>query len=151
MYLGAEDRGRLAAVMTRSAVALVAVFGTTAIPAASDPSPPVASARLPVRSAGLHVAVSPGSGSARTRFAVSFRAALSTEPSAHIAHAVYRVTAGTPAHGSCQAGAAAIAPAARAGSSVRVVLAPSRSAGWCAGTFRGQVWLIITQRCPAGV
>jgi hypothetical protein len=33
---------------------------------------------------------------------------------------------------------------------VRVVLAPSRSRGWCAGTFRGQVWDVLTEPCPQG-
>jgi hypothetical protein len=36
----------------------------------------------------------------------------------------------------------------RAGSTVRVVLAPSGSRRWCAGTFHGQVWDVITVACP---
>lgn len=35
----------------------------------------------------------------------------------------------------------------KAGTNVRVVLAPSRSRAWCAGTFHGTVWDAITLNC----
>jgi hypothetical protein len=45
---------------------------------------------------------------------------------------------------------AAQAPPSKAGSTVGVVLSPSRSAHRCAGTFCGQVWDVITEPCPVG-
>jgi hypothetical protein len=62
----------------------------------------------------------------------------------------YRVNAAVKGHGGCQASTASTVRPTTAGSTARVVLSPSRSAGWCAGTFRGQVWDVITIVCPVG-
>ncbi len=140
MYLGAESRGRLAAEMRWRVAALIALAGIVAVPASSG-------AAQVGHAAMLSVSVKPGTGSARTRFVVGFRAALSTGPSLHN---VYRVSATGPSHGGCQSSGAVPVPPTKAGSVVRVALAPSRSAGWCAGTYRGEVWDIISEPCPVG-
>jgi hypothetical protein len=119
---------------------LVAMSGVAAIPAVSD-----AAGRG--HASALQVAVRPASGSPRTQFAVSFRAPLGT--GRNYQH-VYRITAGTRSGGGCQARTAAEVPPTKAGATVRVVLSPSRSAGWCAGTFHGQVWDELIMRCPVG-
>jgi hypothetical protein len=118
---------------------LLALGGMVAIPAASHGAQPRASG-------AVSVSVKPRTGSARTHFAVSFRAAVSTGRSFHN---LYRVTAGTGNHAGCQAAAGTAAAPTKAGSTVRVVLAPSGSKRWCAGTFHGQVWDVITVACPA--
>jgi hypothetical protein len=120
--------------------ALIALFGMAAVPVASGAAQ---SGHVSV----LSVSVKPGAGTARTHFVVSFRAALTTGPRAHKS---YRITAGGPAHAGCQSSAVANAPATKAGSIVRVVLAPSGSAGWCGGTFRGEVLQVIAFPCPVG-
>ena len=140
MYLGPEDRGRLAGEMRWRAVALIALAGIAAVPASSGAAQVGHATRL-------RVSVKPPDGSIRTHFVVSFRAALSTGPSLHN---IYRITASGPVHGGCQSSGAAAAPATHAGSTVRVVLSPTRSAGWCVGTFRGQVWDVISEGCPVG-
>jgi hypothetical protein len=140
MYLGAGGRGRLAGEMRRRVAALIALFGIAAIPAVSDGAQP-GHAAMPA------VSVKPPAGSARTHFAVSFRAAQATGPAVH--H-IYRITADVQGHGRCQSTAVAEVPPTRAGSTVRVVLSPSRPAGWCVGTFRGTVWDVITVPCPVG-
>jgi hypothetical protein len=119
---------------------LIALLGIWAIPAVSD-------AAQPGHASMLTVAVKPSAGSARTHFAVSFRAPLRTGPTAHMS---YRITAGDGGNVGCQASAVAQAPPTTAGSTVRVVLSPSRPAGWCVGTFRGQVWEVISEPCPIG-
>ena len=78
---------------------------------------------------------------------LSFRAARDAGPALHN---IYRVTALGPGHAGCQAGVVAQAPPSKAGSTVRVVLSPTRTAHWCSGTFRGQVWDVITGLCPVG-
>jgi len=140
MYLWAVTGGRLAGEMRWRVATLIAMLGIAAIPAVSD-------AAQPGHAAMLTVAVQPSAGSARTHFAVSFRAALTAGPARHV---VYRITAGAGGHVGCQAGAAAQAPPTTAGSTVRVVLSPSRPAGWCAGTYRGQVWEVFSEPCPIG-
>ncbi len=140
MYLGAEGRGRLGGEMRWRVAALIALAGMAAMPASSG-------ARQAGHVATLSVSVTPRSGSGRTHFAVSFRAAVSTGPRAH---RLYRITASSSAHGGCQSSAVVEAPATKAGSTVRVTLAPGRRAGWCEGVFRGQVWDVITEPCPIG-
>jgi hypothetical protein len=140
MYLGAEGRGRLAGEMRRRVAALIALAGIVVAPASSGA---VGHGHV----TALRVAVKPRVGSERTHFAVSFRAALTT---GRFAHNLYRITAGGSARGGCQAGIATVAPATRAGSMVRVVLAPGPSRRWCRGTFRGQVWDVIVERCAVG-
>ncbi len=120
--------------------ALIALSGTAAVPALSD-------AVQPLPTAPIKVSVKPRTGSARTRFTVSFRAALSTQRSFH---SLYRVTGSNPIHGACQSSVGVAPAATRAGRTVHVVLAPSGSAGWCAGTYHGQVWDVITEPCPLG-
>jgi hypothetical protein len=138
MYRGAEGRGRLGREMRWRVAALLALGGMVAIPAVSDGAQP--------RSTGtVSVSVKPRTGSNRTHFAVSFRAALATGPSFHN---LYRITAGDRNHAGCQSAAGASASPTRVGSTVRVVLAPSGSRHWCAGTFHGQVWDVITIACP---
>jgi hypothetical protein len=140
MYLGPEGRGRLAGEMRWRVAALIALSGMAAVPAASGAQPGA-------HAATLSVSVKPRTGSARTHFAVSFRAARTTGPKAHN---TYRITAGVQAQGRCRSGVAVDAPPTAAGSIVRVVLSPGQSAGWCAGTFRGQVWDVISVPCPVG-
>jgi hypothetical protein len=120
--------------------ALVALSGMVAVPAVSDALQP--------RTASVSVSVKPHNGSNRTRFAVSFQAATSTGGSFHN---TYRVTASRQGNGVCQSSTAVSAPATKAGSTVHVVLAPSRSKRWCVGTFKGQVWEQLVIRCPPGV
>jgi hypothetical protein len=139
------------AEMRRWAAVLVVLSGMAAIPAASSAvsnaaSSAVANAVEPGRAAGVKVTVRPRSGSASTRFAVSFRAAVTTGRSLHD---VYRITASRAARRGCQSAVAVVAPASKAGSTVRVTLGPGRSKHWCAGTFGGQVWDVITEApCP---
>ncbi len=140
MYLGATGRGRLAGEMRWRVAALGALCGMAVIPAVSDAVAP--------RSMGtVGVSVTPRAGSGRTHFAVSFRAAVST---GRQFHNLYRITAGNGTRSGCQSAAAVAAAPTRAGSTVRVVLAPSGSRRWCAGTFKGQVWDVITESCPVG-
>jgi hypothetical protein len=120
--------------------ALIAVAGIAAIPAVSD-------AAQPGHAASLNVAVKPSAGSSTTHFAISFRAGQTT---GRAVHNLYRATAAVGRHGSCQSSATAIVPATAAGSTARVVLSPSRPAGWCAGTFGGEVWDVISEPCPVG-
>lgn len=140
MYLGAGSRGRLAAEMRWRVAALTLLFGMAAVPVA-------AGAAQSGQAATLSVSVKPAAGTARTHFVVSFRAAQTTGPRAHRS---YRITADGPAHAGCQASGTVVAPGTPAGSIVRVVLSPSASAGWCAGTFRGRVSEVIAVPCPAG-
>ncbi|HSC01922.1 MAG TPA: hypothetical protein VLC49_01350 [Solirubrobacteraceae bacterium] len=121
-------------------VALLALSGMVAVPAASVGAQP--------RSTGaVSVSVKPRTGSARTHFAVSFRAMVTTGRSFHN---LYRITADDGTHTGCQSAVGMTAPPTRAGSTVRVVLAPSGSKRWCAGTFHGQVWDVIVQSCLPG-
>jgi hypothetical protein len=138
MYLGADGRGRLGGEMRWRVAALLALGGMVAIPAASHGAQPRAGG-------AVSVSVKPRTGSARTHFAVSFRAAVSTGRSFHN---VYRVTADDGNRAGCQSAVGMTAGPTRAGSTVRVVLAPSGSKRWCAGTFHGQVWDVITAACP---
>jgi hypothetical protein len=118
----------------------LALCGIAMIPAVSD-------AAQTGRAAMIRVSVTPGSGSARTRFAVSFRTAQAT---GREFHNVYRITADVRARKGCQGSAAAPVPPTKAGATVHVVLAPSGSARWCAGTYSGRVWDVIVESCPAG-
>jgi hypothetical protein len=120
--------------------ALIAVAGIGAIPALSE-------AAQPGHALLLRVVVRPSTGSPRTHFAVRFRA---SQTSGRAVHNLYRVTAAVQGHGGCQSSATAIIPATKAGSTARVVLSPSRAAGWCAGMFGGQVWDVISEPCPVG-
>jgi hypothetical protein len=120
--------------------ALVALSGMAAIPAVSD-----ALQAQPATS--VKVSVKPHNGSTKTHFAVSFRAAVSTGVGFH---SMYRVTASGPRHASCQSSVAVAAAPTNAGRTARVVLAPRGSARWCAGTYHGQVWDVITLVCPPG-
>jgi hypothetical protein len=126
--------------MRRRIAALIAVAGIAAIPAVSDAAQP---ARAPM----LNITVRPRAGSPTTQFAVSFRA---TQASEGMVRNTYRITAAVQGHPGCQSSAVATAAPTRAGSTVRVALAASRPAGWCAGTFRGQVWDVITIVCQPG-
>jgi hypothetical protein len=118
--------------------ALVALSGMAVVPAVSDGAQPRATGTV-------SVSVKPRSGSGRTRFAVSFRAALATGPAFHNR---YRITADNGTHSGCQSAVAVTAAPTKAGSTVRVTLAPSGSRRWCAGTFHGQVWDVLTAPCP---
>ena len=127
-------------------LALAAIAGIPAVAdAAQSGSPPM-----------LHVSVTPSTGSAHTRFAIRFRAAATTGPTA-TGRRVYSITARTQTSGRCQWSGTVEAPPSRAGTNVRVVLSPSRSSGWCVGTFHGTVWDIVTvtcgpvDACPAAV
>jgi hypothetical protein len=93
------------------------------------------------------VAVNPSSGSSRTHFVISFRAAETTGTVGPM-HRTYRVTASDQPRGGCQSNATGQVPSSKAGAEVRVVLSPSRSSGWCPGTFRGELWNVITITCP---
>jgi hypothetical protein len=126
--------------MRRRAAALIAMLGIAAIPAVSD-------AAAPAHVATLKVAVRPSAGSQRTHFAVSFRA---PRTSGLTAHHIYRITADVQGHGSCQSSVVTEVPPTKAGATVGVVLSPTRRAGWCGGTFRGQVWDEIVEPCPIG-
>ena len=122
--------------------ALIALVGLGVSPVASD-------AAQPSHPPMLTITVKPLAGSDRTHFAISFRAAATTGIFAG-AHRVYRITASAPPRGGCQSSATATAPPARAGTTEHVTLAPAGSKTWCAGTFRGEVWDLITERCPVG-
>jgi hypothetical protein len=138
MYLGGGSGGRLGAEMRWRIAALLALSGMVLVPALSEGAQPRATGTV-------NVTVKPRTGSVRTHFAVSFRAAVSTGVAVHN---VYRVTADDGTHSGCQSAVAVSAPPTRAGSTVRVTLAPSGSKRWCAGTFHGQVWDVITPLCP---
>jgi hypothetical protein len=138
MYLGFETRGRLVSEMRWRVAALVALSGMVALPTVSDGA-------QPTTTGAVSVSVKPRTGSGRTHFAVSFRAAVA---SGRTFHNLYRITAGTGTHAGCQAGVGMTAAPTRVGSTVRVVLAPGGSKRWCAGTFHGQVWDVITVVCP---
>jgi hypothetical protein len=138
MYLGADRRGRLLGEMRWRVGPLIVAAAMAAVPAASG-------AAWHGHVSSLKVSVTPHSGSGRTRFTVSFRSAVTT---GRLAHDIYRVTASAAGHSGCQSTVSAVAPFGKAGSKVRVVLAPSASRRWCAGVFHGQVWDVITQPCP---
>lgn len=140
MYRGADRRGRLAGEMRWTVAALIALFGLAVIPAASV-------AAQPGQGGPLKVTVKPGSGSARTHFAISFKASITT---GRTGHALYRITASDPGHAGCQSGVSAQVPPTVAGRTARVVLSPAQPRGWCAGTFRGRVWLVLSEPCQAG-
>jgi hypothetical protein len=142
MYLGADAGGRLGGEMRWRAAALVALSALVIIPAASD-------ATQPSHALGLRVAVRPGAGSPTTRFVISFTAAHTTGRLG-TAHRAYRIDASGPAAAGCRSSISAAAAPARAGTTVRVALAPGPSQRWCAGTFRGRVWDVITEPCPRG-
>lgn len=125
--------------MWRRYAGLIALAALAGIPAVADAAQPQAAALL-------HVSVRPRTGSAHTRFAVSFRAAATTGTIGG-ARRTYSVTARGPNRGGCQWTATVQAPPSKAGSSVRVVLSPNRSSGWCAGTFHGTVWEVLTLTC----
>jgi hypothetical protein len=139
MYLGVGGAGRLAAEMRVRAAVLIALFGIAAIPGVSD-------AFQPYGQPSLKVSVKPRSGSRATHFVISFKSPETTGPG----RGLYRITASTRAQGKCQARTSVVAPSSHAGASDHVTLAPSRSRGWCAGTFRGQVWNALVEPCPVG-
>ncbi len=119
---------------------LLALSGMVVIPAVSDGA-------LPPNTGTVSVSVKPRTGSGRTHFAVSFRAAVTT---GRTSPNHYRITAADGTHAGCQASVGMSAAPTRAGSTVRVVLSPSGSQHWCAGTFHGQVWDVISEPCPVG-
>ena len=119
---------------------MLALSGMVVIPAVSDGA-------LAPGTGTVTVSVKPRTGSGRTHFAVSFRAAVTT---GRTSHNQYRITAADGTHSGCQASVGSFAAPARAGSTVRVVLSPSGSEHWCAGTFHGQVWDVISEPCPIG-
>jgi hypothetical protein len=139
MYLGVGGAGRLAAEMRVRVAVLIALFGIAAIPGVSD-------AIQPYGQPSLKVSVKPRSGSRATHFVISFNSGETTGPG----HGLYRIAASVRARGKCQASTSVAAPPSSAGAAVHVTLAPSRSRGWCAGTFRGQVWNVLIERCPVG-
>ena len=138
MYLGGERRGRLAGEMRWRVAALLALSGTVAVPAASAGAQPGATRTV-------KVSVKPRTGSVRTHFAVSFRAAASVGQGVRN---VYRVTANDGTHRGCQSAVTVSATPAKPGAIVRMTLAPSGSKRWCAGSFHGKVWEVITPVCP---
>jgi hypothetical protein len=146
---GRHRSGRLAGKMRRRYAAWIALVAFAGVPAVADAAQPGGTA-----TATLHVSVTPRTGSAHTRFAVSFRAAATTGPTS-AGRRTYSVTARGPRSGGCQWTATVAAPPSKAGSDVRVTLSPNRSSGWCAGTFHGTVWDVITlncrDACPASV
>jgi hypothetical protein len=125
--------------MRRRVAALIALAGLAVIPAASGAA--AGSAAM------LRVSVKPSTGSGRTHFAISFRAPHAT---GRAAHSTFRITASGPPRSGCQSSAAAVAPPVRSGATEHVVLAPAGSKSWCGGTFRGQVWDVITEPCLPG-
>ena len=120
--------------------AALALAGIAGIPAVSGASPTD-------RAATVSVSVNPKAGSPRTHFAVSFRAAQAT---GRVAHQYYRVVARVRKHGGCLASVSATVPPTKAGAMVHVVLSPSEPARWCPGTFRGQLWVVISEACLPG-
>ena len=105
------------------------------------------SSAQPQQGGGLKITVRPGAGSARTRFAISFKAPISTGITAH---GFYRITAADPGRAGCQSGVVALVPPTLAGRIARVVLSPAHGHRWCAGTFRGRVWQVLIEPCPVG-
>ncbi|MBV9805391.1 MAG: hypothetical protein JO130_19490 [Solirubrobacterales bacterium] len=120
--------------------ALMALSGMAAAPAGSD-------AMAPAQAAMLSVSVAPHAGTATSHFTVRFRAAVTTGRSAR--HE-YRITASSGTRSGCQSNAAVVPAATKAGATVHGVLKPGEPGGWCLGTFRGQVWDVVTQPCPIG-
>ncbi len=139
--------------MRRRYAAWIALVALAGIPAVAE-IPAGADAAQPSGTPMLHVSVTPRTGSAHTRFAVSFRAAATTGTTS-AGRRVYSITARGQNSGGCQWTATVQAPPSKAGTNVRVVLSPNRSSGWCAGTFHGTVWNVITlncrDACPASV
>ena len=121
---------------------MIALCGIAVIPATSG-------AAQPIGPTSLHVSVSPASGSSRTHFRVSFKAAQTTGVVGD-GRDLYRITAGGSAHGKCLPSASVVAPPTPAGAIVRVTLAPTAHKRWCAGTFRGQVGNVLIPSCPTG-
>lgn len=121
---------------------MIALCGIAVIPATSG-------AAQPIGPTSLHVSVSPASGSSRTHFRVSFKAAQTTVGVGD-GRDLYRITARGSAHGKCLSSASAVAPPTPAGATVRLTLAPTAHKRWCAGTFRGQVWNVLIPSCPTG-
>lgn len=123
-------------------MASIVVLGMAAAPALSG-------AAQASGASTLHVSVKPRTGSSRTHFAVSFRAAETTGTVGTVRRA-YRVTAGDQAGQGCLSSAAAQAAPAKAGANIRVVLSPGKSGSWCAGTFSGDVWETESIVCQPG-
>ena len=143
MYLGHGGRGRLAAEMRVRAATLIAIFGIALVPGISG-------AAQPISAPSLHVSVKPASGSRTTHFVIGFKSAQTTGPIGS-GHDLYRLTASVKSQGGgCQSSVSAVAPPSHAGATVHVTLAPAAHRGWCAGTFRGQVWNVLTEPCPVG-
>ena len=143
MYLGVDGRGRLAGEMRWRLGALIALFALVVTLAGSG----AAKASHPDM---LRVSVRPPAGSPTTHFAVRFRAAVAIGQLGPI-RVTYRITASTRTRGRCQSSASAVVPPSRAGAIVQATLAPARSKVWCTGTFRGQLWEVITERCRLGL
>ena len=142
MYLGPRGAGRLAREMRWRAAAVIALLGIAVIPGTSG-------AAQPIGPPSLHVSVKPASGSSTTRFRVSFKAAHTTGVIGEGGD-IYRITASDTGHGGCVSSTSAVAPPTPAGATVRVTLTPTGHKGWCAGTFRGQVWDVLIPACPPG-
>jgi hypothetical protein len=143
MYLGLGGRGTLAAEMRARAALLIALFGIASIPGVSAAAP----GDEPSAATGLHVTVTPASGSRTTHFRISLRTAPATGVVGSSA-ALYRLTASVKSQGKCQSSVSVVAPSAPAGAVVHVTLAPAAHRHWCAGMFRGQVWYVLIAPCP---
>ena len=118
---------------------MIALSGTAAICASS-------SAAIASGASKVHVSVSPRSGTQRTHFAISFRAGVQTGRTG-LLYRGYRVSATAPKRAGCQWYATVTAPGGAEGARVRVMLAPGKRTAWCAGTYRGQVWLNQSVHC----
>ena len=128
--------------MRLRAAVLIALVGIAAIPAVSD-------AIQPFGQPTLKVTVKPRSGSPATHFVISFKSAETTGPVGS-GNSLYRVTASIRHQGNCQATTSVVAPPSHVGAAVHVTLAPGHARAWCAGTFRGEVWNLRVEPCPAG-
>jgi hypothetical protein len=134
-----REAGRLAGEMRWRVAASIAVLGIAGIPAVSD------AAQASTGSA-LRVAVKPHTGSTKAHFAVSFRAGVRTGLSGSLIRS-YRITAATAKRTGCRWSVSTTAPTAAQGATVRVTLWPGSRSAWCAGSYRGQVWLYQSVRC----
>jgi hypothetical protein len=140
MYLGSRGAGRLTRGMRWRAAAVIALFAIALIPGISGATAVIVGPRV-------HASVRPASGSPRTHFRITLKAA-EDRGAIGAGHDIYRVTASDAGRGGCQPSASAVAPPTPAGATVRVTLAPGAKRTWCTGTFRGQVWIVVIPPCP---
>ena len=96
------------------------------------------------------VAVRPAVGGRRTPFVVAFRAAAGRPVSRSLARR-WLVTATGPRRSGCVSTAFGTATLVPPGSLAHVSLtAPSKSRGWCEGTYQGRVELLLAPVCAPG-